>query len=67
MRILANFGKFCMDVVQQHSQQATPLGDGATTIELPHFRALMMLFAGVAAGFVEGTIAPTTPWDGQFP
>ena len=65
-RILANFGEFCMNVVQQRPQQATPLGDGATTIELPHFRAFMMLFAGVAAGLVEGTIAPQPPWDVQF-
>ena len=28
---------------------------------LPHFSALMMLLAGVAAGLVEGTTAATTP------
>ena len=28
---------------------------------LPDFSALMILLAGVAAGLVEGTTAPTTP------
>jgi len=37
------------------------LGEGESTIALPHLSALMMLFAGVAPGFVEGTIAATTP------
>ena len=30
-------------------------------IALRPFNALMMLFAGVAAGFVDGVIAATTP------
>src|SRR6187399_62716 len=34
-----------------------PLGEGATITALPHFSALMMLLAGVAAGLVEGTTA----------
>ena len=38
-----------------------PLGDGDRTIALPHFNALMILLAGVAAGLVEGTTAPMTP------
>ena len=38
-----------------------PLGDGATIIELPHFKALIILLTGVANGLVEGTIAATTP------
>ena len=45
----------------KRSAQDTPFGEGAITIALPHFKALMMLLAGVAAGFVEGTIAATTP------
>src|SRR5216110_919873 len=38
-----------------------PLGEGATMIAFRPFSALMMLLAGVAAGLVEGVIAPTTP------
>jgi hypothetical protein len=38
-----------------------PFGEGASTIALRPFSALMMLFAGVAAGFVDGVIAATTP------
>ena len=46
---------------KSRSQDATPLGEGATTIALPHLRALIILLAGVAAGFVDGTTAPITP------
>ncbi len=35
-----------------------PLGEGATMTALPHFNALMMLLAGVAAGLVEGAQFP---------
>src|SRR5476651_1414852 len=38
-----------------------PFGDGATITALPHFSALMILLAGVAAGLVDGVIAATTP------
>ena len=40
---------------------ASPAGDGAMTIALRPFRAIIALFTGVAAGFVEGVTAPTTP------
>ncbi|MFT6118185.1 MAG: hypothetical protein ACJAXK_000114 [Yoonia sp.] len=36
----------------------TLLGDGETTIALPHFSALML--AGVAPGLVQGIITPIT-------
>ncbi len=38
-----------------------PFGDGATMTALRPFSALMILFAGVAAGLVDGVIAQTTP------
>ena len=38
-----------------------PAGDGEIIIEFLHFRALIMLLVGVAAGFVDGVTAPTTP------
>jgi hypothetical protein len=59
--VLSDLGEFRMDEPNSRAQVSTPLGDGATTIALPHFSALMMLLAGVAAGFVEGTTAPMTP------
>ena len=40
---------------------AHPAGEGAITIALPPFIAIMVLLAGVAAGLVDGVIAPTTP------
>ena len=40
---------------------SAPFGEGANITAFLHFRALMTLFRGVAIGFVEGTIAPTTP------
>ena len=39
----------------------TPFGEGAKIIALPVFRALMILFTGVASGFVDGTMAAITP------
>ena len=38
-----------------------PAGDGAMTIALAPFRAIMVLFTGVADGLVDGVIAATTP------
>ena len=38
-----------------------PAGDGDTIIEFLVFKALIMLFIGVAAGFVDGVTAATTP------
>ena len=40
---------------------ASPPGEGAMTIALRPFSAIIALFTGVAAGFVEGVTAPTTP------
>ena len=36
-----------------------PLGEGERTMALPHFSALITLFAGVAPGLVDGTTAAT--------
>ena len=38
-----------------------PAGDGETTIEFLPFKALIILFIGVAAGFVDGVIAAPIP------
>ena len=38
-----------------------PLGDGAMTTALPPLTAIMALLIGVAAGFVDGVMAATTP------
>jgi hypothetical protein len=43
------------------AQVDAPLGDGATITALRALRLLMILFAGVAAGLVEGVTAQTTP------
>ena len=38
-----------------------PAGDGETIIAFLPFNALITLFTGVAAGLVDGVIAPTIP------
>ena len=43
------------------AQVDQPLGEGATITALRPFRALRILLAGVAPGFVEGVSAATTP------
>ena len=40
---------------------ASPAGDGAMTIAFAPLRAIIALLTGVAAGFVDGVTAPTTP------
>ena len=49
-------------MVSSVAKGSAPFGEGAIIIALPLFNALMILFTGVAKGFVEGTMAAITPF-----
>ena len=47
--------------VNKSLKTLVPAGDGDIIIEFLVFNAFIMLFIGVAAGFVDGVTAATTP------